>query len=214
MADDLAAMKARIADEMARADLTSQIGLAITDAIRYYQNERFAFNESRDITFNTVAGTDFYGASANADIPLMFAFDYLILYIGGVPFELHRKPPIEVELFNQNGLVRGQPTRYAFYNRQIRVGPVPDAVYLLRIAGQITYAAPASDVEVGNPWMIDAEKLIRSRAKQEIMIHVEKRDAQDPALIEMKAEADDAFDNLKGLTNRLTGTGRVKPMAF
>lgn len=214
MADDLAAMKARIADELARADLTSQIALAITDAIRYYQNERFAFNESRDITFSTVATQDFYGAAANASIPLMFAFDYLIVYIGGVPFELKRKPPIEVELYNQNGLVKGQPTRYTFYNKQIRIGPVPDAVYLLRVAGQITYAVPASDAEANNPWMIDAEKLIRARAKQEIMIHVEKRDAADPALIEMKQEVEDAFDNLKGMTNRLTGTGRVKPMAF
>lgn len=213
MADDLATMKARIADELGqRSDLTSQIAYAISDAIKFYQNERFLFNESRDITFVTVAGQDFYGTAANAAIPTMQAFDYLILYVGTVPYDLKRKPPIEVELFNQNGLVKGQPTRYAFYNKQIRIGPVPDAVYTIRVAGQITYAAPASDGEANNPWMIDAEKLIRARAKQEILVNVERRDATDPELIAIKGEVAEAFENLKGLTNRLTGTGRVKPM--
>ena len=57
MANDLAAMKARIADEFARDDLTEQIALAIVDAIKFYKDQRFEFNESRDITFATAPST-------------------------------------------------------------------------------------------------------------------------------------------------------------
>lgn len=212
MANDLAQMKARIANELGqRTDLPNEIAFAISDAISFYQNERFIFNESRDITFSTVAGQEFYGAAANAAIPTMWSFDYLILYLGSIPWPVKRRTPLEVEILNNNGLVAGQPYNFAWYNKQIRLGPVPDAVYSMRVAGRITFAAPASDVEVGNPWMIDAEKLIRSRAKYELALNV----TQDTEMAQiMAAQCTEAFDQLKGAANRLTGTGEVSPTQF
>jgi putative flippase GtrA len=211
MANDLAQMKSRIADELARSDLTSQIAYAISDAISFYQNERFVFNESRDITFKTVAGQDFYGVAANAGIPNVWSFDYLILYLGGIPWPIKRRTPLEVEILNNNGLVSGQPYNYAWYNKQIRLGPVPDGIYTIRFAGLITYAAPASDNEANNPWMIDAEKLIRSRAKYELALNV----LQDTDMAQiMAAQTTEAFDQLKGAANQLTGTGEVSPTQF
>src|ERR1700737_3368598 len=211
MANDLAQMKGRIQDELARSDLASQVSFAITDAIGFYQNERFIFNESRDITFPTVAGQDFYGAAANSAIPLMWSFDYLVLYLGGIPWPIKRRTPEYVEFANNNGLVTGQPYNYAWYNKQIRLGPVPDGVYTIRVAGRITYAAPAKDDEANNPWMIDAEKLIRSRAKYELALNV----IQDTEMAQiMAAQTTEAFDQLKGAANRLTSSGRVEPTAF
>lgn len=211
MANSQGTMKTRIADELARSDLTSQIALAITDAIGFYQNERFAFNESRDITFTTVAGQEFYGAAANAAIPNMFSFDYLILYLGSIPWPVRRRTPFEVELLNNNGLVTGQPYNYAWYNKQIRLGPVPSDVFTMRVAGRITFAAPSDDNDTSNPWMNDAEKLIRSRAKYELALNV-IRDA-DLAQIQA-AQTQEAFDQLKGLANRLTATGNIAPTQF
>jgi hypothetical protein len=211
MANDLAQMKQRILDEIDRGDLASQTSLAINDAISFYQNERFIFSESRDITFSTVAAQEFYGAAANAAIPTMWSFDYLILYLGSIPWPVKRRTPEEVEILNNNGLVMGQPYNYAWYNKQIRLGPVPDAVYSMRIAGRITVAAPASDVEVGNPWMIDAEKMIRCRAKYELFLNVIKD--TDQAQV-MAAQIQEAYDQLKGAANRLTGTGEISPTQF
>lgn len=211
MANDLAQMKARIVDELARADLSTQIAYAISDAISFYQGERFIFNESRDVTFSTVAGQDFYGTAANAAIPTLWAFDYLILYLGSIPWPVKRRTPLEVEILNNNGLVSGQPYNFAWYNKQIRLGPVPDAVYTMRVAGLITYAAPATDAEANNPWMTDAEKLIRSRAKYELALNV----TQDTEMAQiMAAQVTETFDQLKGATNRLTGTGQVEPTQF
>jgi hypothetical protein len=211
MANDLAQMKARISDELARDDLTSQIAYAINDAIAFYQSDRFAFNESRDLTFSTVAAQAEYGAAANSNIPTLFAFDYLILYLGSIPWPIRRATPYDIEILQQNGLVSGQPYLYAYYNKKIRLAPVPDAVYSMRIAGQITYAAPATDTEASNPWMTDAEKLIRARAKYELAINVLKDMEMATA---QAAQVTEAFEGLKGLTNRLTGTGVIRAMAF
>lgn len=212
MANDLAQMKARIANELGqRTDLPNEIAFAISDAISFYQNERFIFNESRDITFSTVAGQEFYGAAASAAIPTLWSFDYLILYLGSIPWPVKRRTPLEVEILNNNGLVAGQPYNFAWYNKQIRLGPVPDAVYSMRVAGRINFAAPASDAEANNPWMIDAEKLIRSRAKYELALNV----TQDTEMAQiMAAQCTEAFDQLKGAANRLTGTGEISPTQF
>jgi hypothetical protein len=211
MASSLSTMQARIADELARSDLSSQITNAINDAIAFYQNERFAFNESRDITFNTVAGQEFYGAADNAAIPTMFSFDYLILYLGSIPWPVKRRTPFEVEVLNNNGLVTGQPYNYAWYNKQIRLGPVPSDVFNMRVAGRITYAAPTSPTDTTNPWMNDAEKLIRSRAKYELALNV----LRDTELAEIQAaQTQEAYSQLKGLANRLTGTGEIAPTLF
>jgi hypothetical protein len=212
MANDLAAMKARIADELARDDLSTQIALAITDAIKFYQHERFEFNESRDLTFGTVAQQEAYGTAANASIPTLRSFDYLLLYVGGIlQGEIRRRQPVEIELANNSGNFYGQPRSFAFYNRQIRLSPVPDAVYTVRIAGRITYAAPATDAETGNPWMVEAETLIRKRAKYELALNVTK-DVEEAQ--RLAPQITEALEALTGATNRLTGTGTITPTQF
>jgi hypothetical protein len=203
-------MKDKIADEIARPDLSSQIADKITEAIAAYQPERFFFSESRDITFNTVASQEFYTSSDNAAIPTLQAFDYLILYIGSIPWPIARRTDVEIEVLNQNGLMKGQPWNWSYYNQQIRLGPVPDTVYAMRIAAHQKVAAPATDDTAGNPWMTDiAERLIRSRTKYELYLHVIRNMDMAQA---MAAAVTEAFDALKGQTNRLVGRGITAPM--
>jgi hypothetical protein len=202
----------KISDEIARPDLNSQIRDKITEAIAAYQPERFFFSESRDITFNTVAGQEFYGAADNAAIPTLEAFDYIILYIGSIPWPIARRTDVEIEVLNQNGLMRGQPWNWSYYNLQLRLGPVPDAVYSMRIACHQKIAAPANDDVANNPWMTDnAERLIRCRAKYELYLHVIRNMEMAEAMASATTEA---FDALKGQTNRLVGRGLMAPMEF
>lgn len=197
----------KIADELARPDLASQITDKITEAIAAYQSERFFFSETRDLTFNTVAGQEFYTTADNSSIPTLQAFDYIILYLGGIPWPVTRRTSIEIEVLNQNGLVRGQPYNWDYYNQQIRFGPVPDAVYSIRIAAQQNVAAPTDPDAVGNPWMSgNAERLIRSRAKYELYLHVIKSTEKAS---QMAAAVTEALDTLKGQTNRLVGRGII-----
>ncbi len=210
-ANTLGQMKIDIANEIARPDLTGPIAMKIAEAIDFYQPERFKFSESRDITFSTVAGQEFYGTADNAAIPTLEAFDYVILYIGSIPWPIARRTDVEIEVLNQNGLMKGQPWNWSYYNKQLRLGPVPDTVYSMRIACHRNVPPPASDAETGNVWMIDAERLIRSRAKYELFVHNIRNLEQAQV---MGAAVSEAFDRLKGEANRLVGRAVTAPMEF
>jgi hypothetical protein len=204
-------MKTRIADELARGDLTSQIASAIGDAIAFYQDKRFWFNESRDVVFNTVAGQQWYGAADNQNIPALYFIDYVTMTVGNVVSDVPRMEPEDLEILTMTGTQQGEPYAYTYYNQQIRLFPVPSQVWPVRVGAHVTAAAPASDGETGNPWMTFAEKLIRSRAKYELAINWLK----DIELAQtMTAAVTEAFDELKGRTNRQTGRGVIRAMQF
>jgi len=211
----LGQMKADVAFQLGnRGDLSASsaaVASAIAEAIDFYQAERFWWSESRDIILNTVQGQEFYTAADNPAIPTLSAFDYVILYIGAIPWPIARRTDVEIEVLNQNGLMRGQPWNWSYYNEQLRLGPVPDTVYQMRIAAHQSVAPPASDSATGNPWMTNAEKLIRCRAKYEIFLHVIRNDEQAEA---MAAAVTEAYEMLKGKTNRLLGRGYMAPMEF
>jgi hypothetical protein len=206
-------MKARIADELARSDLTSQIAYAITDAIAAYQAERWFFNESRTtVSFSTVDGQEFYTSSDDADIANIRRMDYVVLYVGDDVRKLEYRCPEDMEYLSANGTQEGTPWSYGWYDNKLRLYPVPDTVYTVRIAAHVKVAAPASDGEASNPWMTDAERLIRSRAKLELALHV----LRDAELAATMAEAvKEAWSDLKSTTNQLfAGDGRITAMEF
>lgn len=220
-AGTLGYMKDRIADEIARADLTTQIAVAIADAITIYQKERFRFSESRDNVFNTVAGQEFYTLAANPAIGNLLYIDYLNILISNVQESLRRMQPEELELASQAGTQMGQPYEYSYYNETIRLYPTPDNVYQIRISAHVLVAAPATDTEANNRWMTDAERLIRARAKYELAINVTK-DADEiqinspfaPDGGQPMGQAWAAYRDLHGEANRLTARGVITAMQF
>lgn len=209
----LARMKARIADELARSDLTSQIADAITDAIGAYQDQRFHFNETRATTFLTVIGQEFYDADDAAALATVQDFDYVVLYVGDFNYRLGGLRPAEIEAASANGTNTGQPASYCWYGDQLRLYPAPAGVWTVRIGASVKAAAPASDAETGNPWMTYAERLIRSRAKLELALHVIRN---DKLAASMNVALSEALEQLKSRTNRLTqhDRGRVTAMEF
>lgn len=225
MANDLAAMKARIAAEIARADLTTQIASAITDAIGVYQKKRFRFNENipdNAKSFATVAGRATYTSSDLADIATVLAFDYMLMKVGITLFQLKREDPVVVKLYNQTSQMNGQPGWWAYEGNEIILAAIPDQAYTIYPGGYFVAAAPATDSEANNSWMITAERLIRARAKFEIATHVTRN-----AKMAQIMSPDPPDENggmigaawreerlLKAETNRVTGRGIIRPMAF
>lgn len=213
----LAYMIDQIDDELKRSGtITTRIQTCISSAIKTYQSHRFHFSEARDVcTFNTVANQEFYTSSDNAAIATLHMFDYITVIVGGSPQELSRKQPEYIELSNQNGTVKGPPLLFCYYQEKLRFYPIPDAVYAIRVAGHMNIAAPATSTETGNRWMLDAERLIRSRAKYELSLNydIDYPTLKDKMDINNGATAD-AYDELKRRTNKLTGTGRITPTQF
>lgn len=209
----LTIMKARIADELARSDLTSTIAYAITDAISAYSTERFHFSESRAISFPTVASQQFYTVADHASIPLINVIDYVGIYVGDIMSRLRSETPAEIEVWSQNGQGEAIPSSYCWYGDSLRLYPTPGDVYTVRIGAAVKVAAPASDSEASNAWMTHAERLIRSRAKLELALHVLK----DPELAQTMATAtEEALQQLRDRSARLgqLEKGRVRPMLF
>jgi len=217
----LSAMKTRIAQEVRRkayADvdsiMQSAIDDAITSAIGAYNDERFFFNESRDTTFPTVIDQEFYDSSDAADLANLLKIDYVTLSDGAQSYQLIADYPAEIESASSSSTATGQPGWYLFYDRKIRLYPIPtSAVWTIRVAGTFKYAAPASDAEADNFWMTDAERLIRCRAKYELGLHV-LRDLEMAQT--MGSATSEAFEQLKRRTARMTqrSDGKVRPMAY
>lgn len=217
-------MKARIARELARSNLTDQIADAINDAISAYADERFRFsdiNPAAPPTFNTVVGQTVYDATANPNISTAYKIDYVLINIGNTKQYLVRREPVDIKLYLQNNTMRGIPSDYAYEGNSLIIAPAPTDVRLITLGLFLNVAPPADDNEVGNPWMTWGERLIRSRAKFEIATHVTRNSVMARAMSPDPSNdggpdgaAYRAYVDLKGQGNRITGRGRVRAMQF
>ena len=93
--------------------------------------------------------------------------------------------------------------------------------YKMTVGGHVSYIAPSSLTAAGNRWMLDGERLIRSRAKYELAMHVlndmdlaKRMSPMDPANGQEPGMSWLAFKELKGEANKLTGRGIIRPMYF
>lgn len=208
----LTALKAQIATDLRRSDLTTEIAAAITEAINHYQPERFYFNETRSATFVTVADQSRYSSSDDADIPKFVTIDDIFLTDSSSSVHLlGEEDPLELEMLLDASASSGRPYCYSYWDQTFALYPIPDAVYTIRPLGVINKDAPASDGEANNVWMTEAYELIRAAAKVYLGTHTivnldlasRARGAEVRALNKLKAE-----------TSRKTGTGRIIPTSF
>lgn len=201
----LGTMKARIADELARADLTSQIALAITSAIAFYDTRRFWFNET-EATFNTVSGTDAYTASDAAFIATLIEDDSMTVTVSGKKSPLRKVPFGEIQAERIDAVPAGPPARYAFYRQRLYVAPVPDAAYALIVFYTAQLGVPASD-GASNAWTTEAEELIRLHAKVDLFENVIR---DYPEADRMRAREADVLARLSALSNRRASSGVIR----
>ncbi len=233
-------MKARVADELSRSDLTSQIALAINDAITHYQRKRFYFNETgpNGYTFLTVPNQETYAArnpmiSQNADglvldgesgylmleltgseyeypIPVFYDVDDVFVTVGVNNFRVKRIDPT-IYRINQMPNFKGQPYNYMYSNQTFSFSPIPNAIYPMQVVGHLQLDAPLDDTETNNPWMIDAERLIRNCAKR-ILCQEVIMDADSTAAY--LAAENEALDSLAATTDNMIRTGYIQPVDF
>ena len=205
-------LKARIADDIARSDLTTQIGEAIDDAITHYKSRRFYFTETRSATFATVAAQSTYSSSDDADVPLFIKLDGVSLVdSSSLAHRLERYDPERIEFLLDSSAPSGRPYAYAYFDQSFRLYPIPDAVYTVRPFGHIERAGPATDGEASNVWMVNAFELIRCRAKAYLYTHVIRQ--MDKAALMQEAEGQ-ALSALTTKTTKQTALGRIEASDF
>lgn len=209
--DTLTLLKADIANDISRSDLTTEIAAAISKAIEHYQTVRFYFNETRGETFSTVADQPRYSSADDAAIPTFVTLDGLVITVGGQNRPLSWIDPLEYEVLVDNSASTGQPYSYTYYDQTIGLYPIPSDAYTVRMLGHIKKAAPATDGEANNVWMTEAYDLIRARATKIICIRPikDRQTASDMAQLEMEQ-----LERLKVETSKRIATGCVKASDF
>lgn len=158
----LAELKAEIADDLDRTDLTDQIEREISKAIRFYQSKRFYFNETRDVTFSTVAAQALYGVDDAPEIPQFFEIDQICAEDGTQKYELDEISPKVWEVATGSGGTSAKPISWAYFDQSIGLYPIPDGAVTIRLIGHIKKAEPEDDTEEDNVWMVEAFDLIRA----------------------------------------------------
>jgi hypothetical protein len=172
-------MQNRISDEAASVSAASsslyetQIQRSILSAVAHYARERFYFNTKTN-TFSTVADQEYYSSSDFSDLANLVEIHGMTVTHGSTKLPLKS---MDFQPINdgQSGSVKGLPRYYAYYKQNLRLYPIPDAVYTMTVAYlyKLTALSASSD---SNAWTTDAEELIRNRAKADLRCNVMKVD--------------------------------------
>lgn len=195
-------LKARIADDLARTDLTTQIIAAISDAIDEYKDRRLGFNEVISSALPFTAGTPNYA------VPTDFLHADLIMHSDGatetvvdqIDHETYRR--IVFQPNNQ----QGQAQVYSIYAGEFWFYPTPDNstdTYKVHYLQDLTDAA-ADETE--NGWTNQGRNLVRARAKGDLFAHV-IRNPQEAALC--YAEASNQLNRLQRQARRVRSNNRI-----
>jgi hypothetical protein len=217
MSYDYTALQARIADELARTDLTSQIALEILTAIRHYEQQRFWFDEAR-ATASTVASQAYLAVPTD-----MIAVDTLTITYNSHPYELSQR---SWEWYRGIGggdssITTAVPTDFTYYADQLWFYPVPNSTYTLTLAylKQLTALSAGAD---SNAWTANGEEMIRARAKASVQCNY----LYDPAALGerqaflmrgepyLSALEKIAHKQLLGKSNVRLSTGRLRRHDF
>lgn len=209
----LATMKAEIADDLDRDDLTSQIATAISRAIKHFRDEQFWFCETRNLTITTVADTTAYTTfDAGSDVSDVADVMLIRDVFSNEDGQLSKLRWITIEaweLMNDNSASTGEPYYWTLSEDTLRVYPVPDDDgYTLRLHAFVRRAEPAADDEAGNVWMTHAYELVRSEAKRRLAVNV-LRDIELAQLMERERARE--YSDLVSESNRRIGTGVIRP---
>lgn len=210
----LAVLKARIADELSRSDLTSQIATAVSSAIAFYQRRRFYFNEAT-ASVTVSSGAEFYGSADAAFLGSLVKIDTARLAIGGVYYQLRQMAWSEIDTLASGPTVRGTPGFYCYYAQQVRLYPIPSASATLRLAYVARVAEPASDA-ASNVWTLpaDAEELIRCRAKADLYENLLIGAADMSDAIRMRGREQEILAGLLRETGGKAASGTIVPNNF
>lgn len=211
----LGELKADIADDI--DDTTNEyagaISKAVAKAIRYCERETYYFNETRDVTFVTVDGQEWYGVADNANIPTLVHIEKVYSEdSAGQRTEILRYLPSDIELIADNGSSRGEPYCYAYFGQRIRLYPIPAAtVYTIRLQLAPYRITPLASDNDTNAWTTEAYDMIVARGKYNVC----KDTLKDP---NMAAEAlNDYLDQADALKRETTGrnaSGIIIPTYF
>ncbi|MHA1555092.1 MAG: phage adaptor protein [Alphaproteobacteria bacterium] len=193
-------MITRVADELAFPAVVARIPNAIQAATRFYESERFWFNEGES-TASTVADQQAYAMPTD-----FLEAESLTLTDSSVRYPIKRRPWSWMRRNNLITSVTARPCDWAYFADQIFLYPIPDAVYTLTISFLKRQSAISAYTDT-NDWMVHGEELIRERAKYDLMRQGPARDLEMAGVL--KGCVEEALSNLRAKSEQKIATPRL-----
>ena len=204
---------AKIEDDLARSDLTTQVGDAVDYAVEMHERERFWFNEQDNISVTL---------SSSVDQIALTALPKKLFQIDRVRVKLSSDTYLDMYSRDRKWIADRQdiqltsvPTEYCVYDEAIQFDSKADQNYTLVLDGIVGLGNTTASNSYSNgseaAWFNEARNLIRSEAKRDIYTHVIK-DFEFAARMNETARYE--FNQLKSRTNRILTTGKVRPTRF
>jgi len=198
-------MQTAMADELARSDLADEIKREINNAITFYGNKAFWFNEASMADITTVQGQRYYA------LPTNFAAVLDVLStIGNYTYRLTARTEQYLDQIDWgNSFWSGYPTDYSFWNGQIRLFPPPQGGLPVQVKGTAILAPqPLVNDSDTNAWLTSAEELIRTRAARQLY----GRYIRDPEQYALYTQLErEALVNLQEKNINQAGVGWIRP---
>ena len=206
---DYGKIKSRISREMKRGELSvssTAVAQSVIDAINHFAKRRFWFNTGYEEVVTT-PDTATIGSAVTGIIKI----DSMKAAIGNRDYPLSPMTYREMERID-SGQWAGYPEYYAHYNNNIRLYPIPNATYTVKVSyiKELTDVTLSSVATSTNEWVDDCESMIRKRAKGELFEN-ELRNVQEAQMMFQSAEQE--YKELKRQTDGRQ-SGRVKATTF
>lgn len=161
---NLIAKRVRQSASAAASGIQSDIKNAIIEAIDFYKNEMFWFNQQdADLTGGTVADQEYYPLPDDyiAMLNVKSRYDPTRWY------RLYSRTEAEIDEMNSADDTT-RPYFYCIHNEQLRLSPIPDDSYSINMSfvKDLLVDEPISADADTNSWMTDAKSMIRYKAQE------------------------------------------------
>ncbi len=196
-------LKTRVADDLDRSDMGTQIDRELRQAVKHYEKTRWWFNEEQ-ATANTVA------SQANYSLPE----DLLVLDDLEITINSRRFRMTEIQWGRYLDEYRyqtltGQPQDWAMAHDQLWLGPTPNAVYALTLNYVRTLEPSTWTDGTENAWTNYAEDLITSRALK--TLGARPLQLASGTLVSWQELERQAFKSLEQMNDQRLMTGLARP---
>ena len=162
-----ATLVSKVADDLDRNDLNTQIQQAINEAVYYYSAYSFRFNNTVEV-FQTINDVSQY-TSANGLPDNIMHIKAAQLYSDEI-YNYTLEPIEYTEMLNLTSdvdTVAGMPSYWSWYNETFYIYPTPNQVLNISLSYKKTYPR-MTQANDNNDFTNNAPDLIRARAEQQL----------------------------------------------
>lgn len=203
--DDLVS---RIADDLNRSDINTQIGVAVNRAIAYYMSERTWFNETSD-TVTTVSGQESYGTADGLASDIIRIDLVQITDSAGNQYPLTERTWSYLRTLQTSPTtLTGLPVDWCWYGEKLYLYPTPNAA----LTCTVWYVKSYAELTAGesNDWTTEREAtdLIEARATWWVATRLLKDYERAQAA---KGEELEAYRRLIERTSHAVSSGTIRP---